>query len=205
MITGCQPEAQPGSSKNCFSDLREHVEALIALPLILLGLSWLQELVDQVIFGGRWNLALGPGTPWWSLFTAPFSHQGFGHLITNSLVFLPLSYLVLARSQKAYLSVWIAVIVLEIPIWLFWPVGAHGLSGVVYGLLGYLVLIGCLERRPLPIVLSVIALLLYGSALPGLLPWASPAGVSWIGHASGFVAGLLAALAVHRAPGQLDD
>ena len=102
MITGCQPEAQPGSSKNCFSDLREHVEALIALPLILLGLAWLQELVDQVIFGGRWNLALGPGTPWWSLFTAPFSHQGFAHLITNSLVFLPLSYLVLARSQKVY-------------------------------------------------------------------------------------------------------
>ena len=205
MITGCHQHDQPGSAKNCFSDRREPVEALIALPLILLGLAWLQELVDQLIFGGRWNLAMGPGTPWWSLFTAPFSHQGFGHLITNSLVFLPLSYLVLARSQRAYLSVWIAVIVMEIPIWLFWPVGAHGLSGVVYGLLGYLVLIGFLERRPLPIVLSIIALLLYGSALPGLLPWASPAGVSWIGHASGFVGGLLAALAVHRAPAQLDD
>ncbi|KZR85946.1 Rhomboid family protein [Synechococcus sp. MIT S9509] len=205
MITGCYQHDQPGSAKNCFSDPREPVEALIALPLILLGLAWLQELVDQLIFGGRWNLAMGPGTPWWSLFTAPFSHQGFGHLIANSLVFLPLSYLVLARSQRAYLSVWIAVIVMEIPIWLFWPVGAHGLSGVVYGLLGYLVLIGFLERRPLPIVLSIIALLLYGSALPGLLPWASPAGVSWIGHASGFVGGLLAALSVHRAPAQLDD
>ena len=73
-------------------------------------------------------------------------------------------------------------------------------SGVVYGLLGYLVLIGFLERRPLSILLSIVALLLYGSALPGLLPWASPAGVSWVGHASGFVAGLLAALAVHRTP-----
>ena len=205
MNTGCHQHGQPGSAKNCFSDRRERVEALIALPLILLGLAWIQELVDQLIFGGRWNLAMGPGTPWWSLFTAPFSHQGLGHLITNSLVFLPLSYLVLARSQKAYLSVWIAVIILEIPIWLFWPVGAHGLSGVVYGLLGYLLLIGCLERRPLPILLSITALLLYGSALPGLLPWASPAGVSWIGHASGFVAGLLAAIAVHRAPAQLGD
>ena len=108
----------------------------------------------------------------------------------------------LLRSLRAYVAVWIAVILLEIPIWVFWPVGSHGLSGVVYGLLGYLVLIGFLERRPLAIALSVIAVAFYGSALPGLLPWVSPAGVSWIGHASGFMAGLLAAAAVSREPHQ---
>jgi len=171
---------------------------VIALPLILLGIAWLQELIDQLVFAGRWNLAMGPGTPWWTLFTAPFSHGGFGHLLANSLVFLPLSYLVLARSTRAYFAVWIAVILLEIPVWLFWPVGAHGLSGVVYGLLGYLLCIGFLERRPLAIFLSLITLLLFGSALPGLLPWASPAGVSWIGHATGFIAGLIAAKAVQN-------
>ena len=179
--------------------------AVIALPLILLGLAWLQELLDQLLFAGRWNLAMGPGTPWWTLFTAPFSHAGLGHLVANSLVFLPLSYLVLARGMQAYLAVWISVILLEIPIWLVWPVGAHGLSGVVYGLLGFLVVIGFLDRRPLAILLSTVAVLLYGSSLPGLLPWASPAGVSWIGHASGFVAGLIAALAVRRSPGELKD
>ena len=173
---------------------------MIALPLILLSIAWLQELIDQLVFAGRWNLAMGPGTPWWTLFTAPFSHGGFGHLLANSLVFLPLSYLVLARSTRAYLAVWIAVILMEIPVWLFWPVGAHGLSGVVYGLLGYLVLIGFLERRPLAILLSLITLLLFSSALPGLLPWASPTGVSWIGHTSGFIAGLIAAKAVQTAP-----
>ena len=179
--------------------------AVIALPLILLGLAWLQELLDQLLFAGRWNLAMGPGTPWWTLFTAPFSHAGLGHLVANSLVFLPLSYLVLARGTGAYLTVWISVILLEIPIWLVWPVGAHGLSGVVYGLLGFLVLIGFLERRPLAILLSTVAVLLYGSALPGLLPWTSPAGVSWIGHASGFIAGLIAALVVRRTPGERKD
>ena len=171
---------------------------MIALPLILLGLSWLQEGIDQLLLGGRWNLAMGPGTPWWTLLTAPFSHGDLGHLIGNSIVFLPLSYLVLLKSLRGYVAVWIAVILLEIPLWMFWPVGSHGLSGVVYGLLGYLVLIGFVERRPLAIALSVIAVAFYGSALPGLLPWASPAGVSWIGHASGFIAGLLAAGAVSR-------
>ena len=43
-----------------------------------------------------------------------------------------------------------------------------------------------------------MAFWLYGSALVALIPGVSPAGVSWIGHASGFAGGLLAALAVHR-------
>ena len=38
------------------------------LPLLLLGLAWAQELVDQLLFGGGWNLAMGPGQPWWTLF-----------------------------------------------------------------------------------------------------------------------------------------
>jgi len=170
----------------------------VLLPWILLGVAWLLELLEQLIGAGRWSLAMGPGTPWWTLFTAPFSHGGLGHLLTNSLVFVPLSYLVLIRGFKAYLAVWIGVILLEIPIWLLWPVGSHGLSGVIYGLLGYLLLIGWLERHPLALALSLTALLLYGSALPGLLPWLTPAGVSWIGHAGGFAGGVVAALAVSR-------
>ncbi|MGA0995806.1 MAG: rhomboid family intramembrane serine protease, partial [Vulcanococcus sp.] len=33
---------------------------------------------------------------------------------------------------------------------------------------------------------------------PSLLPFFTPAGVSWIGHASGFAGGLLAAAVVSR-------
>ena len=83
---------------------------MILLPLVLLGLSWLQEGIDQLLLGGRWNLAMGPGTPWWTLLTAPFSHGDLGHLIGNSIVFLPLSYLVLLKSLRGYVAVWIAVI-----------------------------------------------------------------------------------------------
>ena len=39
-----------------------------------------------------------------------------------------------------------------------------------------------------------------GGVLPSLIPLFSPAGVSWIGHASGFAGGLLAAWAVQRGP-----
>ena len=172
--------------------------ANLLIPLALLAVAWGQELVDQLLFGGRWNLPMLPGGSFVGVLTAPFSHSGFNHLIGNSLVFLPLSWLVLLRGRRDYLAVWIGVLLAAIPVWLWWPVGSHGLSGVVYGLLGYLLVIGWLEKRPLSIVLSLIALVGYGGVLPSLIPLFSPAGVSWIGHLSGFAGGVLAALAVFR-------
>ncbi|MFU8884438.1 MAG: rhomboid family intramembrane serine protease [Cyanobacteriota bacterium] len=170
----------------------------LVIPLALLAVAWGQELVDQLLFGGRWNLPMLPGGSFVGLLTAPFSHSGFQHLIGNSLVFLPLSWLVLLRGRRDYLAVWLGVYLAAIPVWLWWPVGSHGLSGVVYGLLGYLLVIGWLEKRPLSILLSLVALVGYGGVLPSLIPLFSPAGVSWIGHLSGFAGGVLAALAVFR-------
>ncbi|MFO7629456.1 MAG: rhomboid family intramembrane serine protease [Prochlorococcaceae cyanobacterium] len=172
--------------------------ATAALPLLILAIPWAQELLDQALFGGRWNLPMVRGGPIWGVLTAPFSHGDLGHLLSNSLWFLPLSWLVLAKSRRDYLAVWIGVYALAIPVWLFWPGASHGLSGVIYGLLGYLLLIGWLEKRPASILISLIALLGYGGLLPSLLPFLSAPGVSWIGHASGFAGGLLAALAIYR-------
>jgi membrane associated rhomboid family serine protease len=168
------------------------------LPVGILSIAWIQELLDQLLFQGRWNLPLVQGGAAWGLFTAPFSHGGFGHLISNSLWFLPLSWLVLLKGGRDYLAVWIGVGLLSIPVWLFWPGGSHGLSGVIYGLLGYLLWIGWLEKRPLSLLLSVGCLMMYGGLLPALVPFLSPPGVSWIGHASGFAGGVLAAWAVQR-------
>ena len=134
------------------------------IPLLLLGLAWGQELIDQLLFGGQWNLAMGPGLPLWRVMSAPFSHSGFGHLISNSLVFLPLSWLVLTRGSRDYIAIWI----------------------------------GVLERKVVPILLGGVTFWLYGSALLALIPGVSPAGVSWVGHAGGFLGGVLAAFALRR-------
>ena len=91
------------------------------IPLLLLGLAWGQELIDQLFWGGQWNLPMGPGLPLWRILTAPFSHAGFGHLISNTLVFLPLSWLVLTRGSRDYIAVWIGVLLVAIPIAMLWP------------------------------------------------------------------------------------
>jgi membrane associated rhomboid family serine protease len=172
--------------------------ATALIPVLLVAIPWGQEILDQLFFGGRWNLPMVQGGSFLGVLTAPFSHAGFAHLLSNTLWFLPLSWLVLAKSRRDYLAVWIGVYATAIPVWLFWPGGSHGLSGVIYGLLGYLLLIGWLEKRPFPILLSLGCLLTYGGMLPTLLPFLTPPGVSWIGHVAGFAGGLLAALAIFR-------
>ena len=168
------------------------------IPVGILALAWGQELIDAVLFGGHWNLPRVHGGSLLGVLTAPFSHSGFGHLISNSIAFLPLSWMVLLRGRRDYWAVWIGVYALAVPVWLWWPGASHGLSGVIYGLLGYLLVIGWLEKRFASIVLSMLAVVAFGGMVPALLPFLSPAGVSWIGHASGFVGGMLAALAIHR-------
>ena len=178
--------------------LKSELKASLLIPVVVLGIAWLQEGIDQLLFRGQWNLPMVPGGSALGILTAPFSHGGWGHLLANSTLFLPLSWMVCFKSKRDYLAIWLGVFITAIPVWLWWPNGSHGLSGVVYGLLGYLLLIGWLERLPFSLVLSLSTLLLYGGVLPSLLPVFTPAGVSWIGHASGFAGGLLAAAAVSR-------
>ena len=102
------------------------MRARLLLPLLILALAWGQELIDQLLFAGQWNLPMGPDQPWWGVITAPFSHAGFGHLISNSLAFLPLSWLVLSRGMRDYLSVWLSVLLINIPVAMFWQARSHG-------------------------------------------------------------------------------
>ncbi len=189
-----------GSPARSSSPALARLGANAALPLLILALPWGLELIDQLVFAGTFNLPMVRGGPFLGVLTAPFSHSGFGHLLANSLWFLPLSWLVLLQGRRDYLAVWLGVLLMAIPVWLFWPVGSHGLSGVNYGLLGYLLLIGWLEKRPRSLALSAFCLVAYGGVLPSLLPFLTPPGVSWIGHATGFLGGVLAALAIHREP-----
>ena len=89
---------------------------------------------------------------------------------------------------------------MEIPIIIYGANASHGMSGFVYGLLGYLMLIGFIKRRILTIMISIVCLSFYGGTLYSLIPGVSPAGVSWIGHISGFGGGALAAFSVYKEP-----
>ena len=71
-----------------------------------------------------------------------------------------------------------------------------GASGVIFGWITYLIVRGFLSRKWGHIVVALVVLLVYGSALLGVFP-ASPT-VSWQGHLGGAIGGALAAWLLYR-------
>lgn len=172
------------------------------IPLWLLSLPWGQEIVDQVFFAGQWNLPVHPrtldGIP--GIFLSAFSHGGFIHLISNSIGFLMFSWLILAKSRRDYwVTLGIGWLGGGLASWLLGPTSAHGLSGVVYTLFGYLLVIGWLERRFVPLLISIFVLVNYSATLWGILP--TQPMVAWWGHLFGLLLGIFAAFGIYQEPG----
>ncbi|WP_201278889.1 rhomboid family intramembrane serine protease [Leptolyngbya iicbica] len=195
-----EPAASPAKTSNQSSALAQ-IKANFFLPLWILAIPWTQEIIDQVFFGGQWNLILHPrsliGIP--GIFLSAFSHSGFIHLISNTIGFAIFSWLILAKSRRDYWTVfligWLGGGAIS---WLVGPTSVHGLSGVVYTLFGYLLVIGWLERRVIPLLISVFVLLNYSATLWGIFP-TNPM-VAWWGHLIGFILGVFAAYGVYREP-----
>ena len=191
-----QPANSPGKQ-----GMVARIKANALLPFYILAIPWAQEIIDQVFFGGGWNLPLYPRTleGLVGLFTAAFSHSGFPHLIGNSIAFVIFSWLILAKSRRDY---WITFLIGWLGggavAWLVGPSPVHGLSGVVYTLFGYLLMIGWLEKRVVPLLISVFVLLNYGAYIWGVLP-TQPL-VAWWGHLIGLLLGMFAAYGVYREP-----
>lgn len=130
----------------------------------------------------------------WGILFAPFLHAGFGHLLANTISLAIFGSLVMLRRTRDFVSVsLIAALTSGLGAWLVG--GANtvhlGASGVIFGLLGFLLSRGVFERRFWSIAGSVLALLFFGGALRGLFPGVP--GVSWEAHMFGFLGGILAA------------
>lgn len=167
-----------------------------AVSLGFVVLLWVVELVDAARAGRLDSHGIRPRTEegLWGIAAAPLLHGGWGHLQANSGPLLVLGFLVATVSLARWLAVmaW-SWLVSGIGVWLLAPPHSLtiGASGVVFGLLSYLLVAGFLERRPVRILVGVVVFLLYGGVLLGVLPGAP--GVSWQGHLFGAVGGVLAA------------
>lgn len=174
--------------------------ALLFMLFLLAGL-WFLEILDQLSGNQLDQLGIHArevdGMP--EIFSAPFLHAGWDHLISNSLPFLVLGFLVLLSGLARWLiSSLIIIVVSGMTAWFLTPANTIilGASGLIFGWLTYLLARGIWSRRPAQVAVAVVVLLVYGGLIWGVLP--SAAGISWQAHLGGAVGGVLAAWLLHR-------
>jgi membrane associated rhomboid family serine protease len=167
------------------------------------GVLWLLEILDALFLRGvldGFGIAPRTLTSLPAVLAAPFLHAGFGHLMANTIPFVVLGWMVMWRRTSDLFVVFLASAVASgLGVWLFG--GAHtlhlGLSGVIFGFFGFLLARGYYERSAGAIGVALVAFLLYGGILWGVLPLQQ--GVSWQGHLFGFVGGVVTAYVMARA------
>lgn len=125
---------------------------------------------------------------------APFIHSGFNHLIANSISLLILGSIFLTMERK--LSFVLLLQIILIGGFGTWLIGRSdynhiGASGVIYGILGYLLTMGIFSRNIKALIVSIIVFILYGGAIWGIFP--TQGFVSWESHLCGFIAGIITA------------
>ncbi|MFD5507494.1 rhomboid family intramembrane serine protease [Streptomyces sp. NPDC059761] len=182
----------------------ERAKAAGKLMLGWVALLWLVELIDLATGHALDAYGITPrsvdgltGIP-----LAPFLHFGFDHVASNSVPLLVLGFVAALSGIRRFLALCAVVVVLDgLGVWLV--SGANtvtaGASGLIFGLFGYLLVRGFVERRPLGVLVAVAIAAYWGTAiLTGILPTNST--VSWQGHLFGLLAGIAAAFRFPRRP-----
>jgi membrane associated rhomboid family serine protease len=135
------------------------------------------------------------------ILSAPFIHGSWSHLFSNTLPVVILGTALLYGYPRSALpviaTVWIAT---GLSVWLFARGAYHiGASGLTFGVMFFLFVIGILRWDKQAIALSMIIFFLYGSMIWGIFP--SDPGVSYESHFFGAAVGvLLAFLLKNRDP-----
>lgn len=179
------------------------LEAII-YPLLVVMVMWSVFLLDRYFHLGFYKYGVKPQTVEGikGIFLMPFIHgqRDFSHIINNSVpTFILLSTLIYFYREIAgyvVLFIWLGTG------FLLWYLAVNtqsyhiGMSGVIYGLFGFLFVSGFFKKY-LPLqAISLFVAFVYGSMVWGLFPMEE--GVSWEGHLSGFLVGTLLAFVFRK-------
>ncbi|MEU6156696.1 rhomboid family intramembrane serine protease [Streptomyces sp. NPDC047130] len=172
------------------------------LMLGWVALLWALEVADVLAGNSLDRFGVMPRDPGELVDVVPsaFVHFGFAHVAANTVPLLVLGFLAALGGIRRFLAVCALIVVADgVGVWLISPAGVNtaGVSGVIFGLFGFLLVSGFVERRPLGVLVAVLITAVWGgSVLAGLSP--NQTGVSWQGHLIGLLAGVAAAFLLAR-------
>ena len=184
---------------------RRSVEGFELLA-VLVAVMWIVEVINA-LDANRLDTAGGLYARnvdhLWAIFTSPFLHAGFGHLIGNTIPFIFMGAIIALRgAARLALVTLIVIIVGGLGTWLISPSGTDtvGASGIVFGYAGYLLTRGLFDHSVGELLTGAIVGVLWGAVLiASLIPHGH---VSWQGHLTGALGGVIAAWLLARRDGR---
>lgn len=179
---------------------RAHFRLAVRIASGFVALLWLIFAVDVLLdidpgLSGirprRWD-----GIP--GIVFAPLVHASFAHLVSNTLPLLVLGTALLFLYPRSALRVVPAIYFgIGMAVWLLGRDSVHfGASGLVYGLVAFVLVAGLLRRDRRAAAASLLVFFMYGSLAWGLAPIQE--GVSWETHLTAALIGLALALALRH-------
>ena len=176
----------------------------LIVPLLIVAAMWLVKLIE-VSVGVRlshWGVTPHTAHGLVGILTLPFLHGSWEHLLSNTVPVLVLGtalyYCYPTLANRVLLLTYLASGLIT------WCIGnpgsTHiGASALVYGLNFFLIFSGFIRGNRMLIVISLIMVFLYGSFIWGMIPsLAIPQNISWEGHLSGAIIGLLLAFFLRK-------
>lgn len=132
------------------------------------------------------------------IFFSPFIHSDIKHLYHNSIpLFVLLGSLLYFYRSLWHKVFWYGMLLTGFLTWLIARPSYHiGASGLIYMLFSFILFSGIIRKNYRLIAVSLTVIFLYGSMVWYLLPVEER--ISWEGHLSGFVTGIMFALYYRR-------
>ena len=168
--------------------------------IVFISFLWLLLFLDITLDLQFYKLGVYPlkteGLP--GILFSPLIHSSVKHLFSNTIpLFVLMWCLFYFYSEIAYKTFLLLWLLSGLFTWIIgresWHIGA---SGIVYSLSFFLFFSG-LFRKHIPLIaISLVVAFLYGSNVWNMLPWSMylDATVSWEGHLSGGISGLIIAI-----------
>ena len=176
----------------------------LIIPLIIVAVMW-AVMIIEVSLGvdlNRYGLVPHTVRGLIGILTLPFLHGNWDHLMANSVPVIVLGtalyYFYPTLANRVMLITYLGSGLLT------WCLGnpstTHvGASALIYGLNLFLIVSGFIRGNRQLIVISLIMVFLYGSFIWGMIPsLAKPQNISWEGHLSGAIIGIVLALLLRK-------
>ena len=166
------------------------------IVLFFTAILWCIKVVEILLNLNFGNLGVHPNTMSGlvGVFTAPLIHGSYVHLIANTPAVIILGTALIYGYPR---SCWIVIPVIwigtELGVWFTArPVFHFGASGLTYGSMFFIFVVGILRKDRQAIALSLLVFFLYGTMIWGIFP--HQPGVSFESHIWGAAMGILCAV-----------